>query len=147
MRAIAPAPDLHVEPLGELPGAFLCRRGHPLARKRKALGFDALTRYPIASTPLSDEVARVLVERYGPAAHPARCVTLRSEDVAALVECARDSDTLVLAVRAAAPDLVELRLDPPLDTTARYGLVTLAGRSRAPALPKVLELVRRALRG
>jgi hypothetical protein len=26
--------------------------------------------YPMASTPLSDEVARVLVERYGPQSHP-----------------------------------------------------------------------------
>ena len=75
-RSLRPAPDLRAEFVHEMRGGFLVRRGHPLLRKR-SLGFDALLAYPIASTPLSDEVARALVERYGPQAHPEACVTLR----------------------------------------------------------------------
>jgi hypothetical protein len=58
----------------------MVRRGHPLARRRRALDFDALHEHPIASTPLSDGVAPVLVERYGPQAHPDSCVTLRCDE-------------------------------------------------------------------
>lgn len=145
-RSIPPAPDLHSEPLAEMRGAFLVRRGHPLLRKRRALAFDELRAWPIASSPLSDEVARILVERYGPQANPAQCVTLRSDDLTSLAEVARHGDTVLLAVRAAAPDLQTLKLDPPFDASARYALVTLAGRSTTPALALVVDLVRGLLR-
>ena len=140
-RSLRPASDLRAEPLGELRGAFLVRRGHPLTRRRSAPRFDDLLRYPIASTPLSDEVARLLVERYGPQAHPDDCVTLRCDEIPSLVDVARHSDAVVLAVRAAAPGLVALSLDPPLDANARLGLVTLARRSEPPALAAVRALV------
>ena len=86
-------------------GAFLSRRGHPLARRRGAVDFERLRAYPIASTPLSDEVARVLVERYGPDAHPASLVTLRCEELPSLAELARRTDAVLFAIRAAGPDL------------------------------------------
>lgn len=133
-RSLSPAPDLQVQTLGEMRGAFLCRPGHPLARAPGTLRFAALRQYPIASTPLSDEVARVLVERYGPQGHPAECVTLRCEEIQSLVEVTRSSDAILLAIRAAAPDLVELPLRPSIRSSARFGLVTLAGRAEAPAL-------------
>ena len=69
-RSMSPAPDLSVDSLHEMRGSFMCRRGHPLTRKRGSVGFADVQRYPIASTPLSDEVARVLVERFGSQAHP-----------------------------------------------------------------------------
>lgn len=68
----------------------------------------------MASTPLSDEVARVLTERYGPQAHPDACVTLRCDEIPSLVEVTQRSDAVLLAIRAAAPALVELPLQPPL---------------------------------
>jgi DNA-binding transcriptional LysR family regulator len=144
-RSLAPAPDLRVGKAFEMRGAFMCRRGHPLLRKR-GLSFEQLRAYPIASTPLSDEVARILVERYGPAAHPAQCVTLRCEEIPSLVEVARRSDTVLLTIRAAGPDLAELTLTPALAATARLAIVTLAGRSEAPALPIVRKLVEALLR-
>ncbi|WP_088282634.1 LysR substrate-binding domain-containing protein [Ideonella sp. A 288] len=140
-RSVSPTADLRVETLAEMRGAFMCRRGHPLSRRRKPLSFDDLRGHPIASTPLSDEVARVLVERYGPSAHPDDCVTLRCEEIASLVDVVRHSDAVLLAIRAAAPDLVELALTPALAATARFGLVTRAGRSEAPALPIVRRLI------
>lgn len=145
-RSLKPAPDLRAEFVYEMRGAFMVRRSHPLARRRRALAFDALREYPIASTPLSDEVARLLVERYGPQAHPEKCVTLRCDELSSLAELARGSDAVLLAVRAAAPDLVELKLTPPLDATARFGLVTLARRSAPPALEIVHALMLELLR-
>jgi DNA-binding transcriptional LysR family regulator len=145
-RSLKPAPDLRAEFVHEMRGAFMVRRGHPLSRRR-TLGFDALREHPIASTPLSDEVARILVERYGPQAHPDVCVTLRCDELSSLIELARTTDAVLLAVRAAAPDLVELKLTPPLDATARFGLVTLARRTESPALELVRGLMRQRLRG
>ena len=142
-RSLAPAPDLRTAETYEMRGAFLCRPGHPLLRQQGAVRFAQLRDYPIASTPLSDEVARVLVERYGPDAHPARCVTLCCEEIPSLVDLARHSDAVLIAIRAAGPDLVELVMQPALDATARFAMVTLAGRSEAPAL----AIVRRLMQG
>jgi hypothetical protein len=94
---------------------------------------------------LSDEVARILVERYGPAAHPDECVTLRCEEIASLIEVVRASDAVLLAIRASAPDLSELPVKPVLDAKARFGLVTLAGRAEPPALSILRELAQRVL--
>jgi len=145
-RSLTPAPDLRATETYEMRGAILCRRGHPLARKRAGVNFDQLRAYPITSTPLSDEVARVLVERYGPDAHPARCVTLRCEELPSLVELTRHTDAVLIAIRAAGPDLVELVMKPALNATARFAMVTLAGRSEAPALPMVRRLMQELLR-
>jgi DNA-binding transcriptional LysR family regulator len=146
VRSVAPAPDLRTTDIYEMRGAFLCRRGHPLLRKRGGVSFDQLRTYPVASTPLSDEVARLLVEHYGPDAHPARCVTLRCEEIPSLVELTRHTDTVLIAVRAAGPELAELAMNPRLDATARFAMVTLAGRSEAPALPVVRRLMKERLR-
>jgi hypothetical protein len=120
----------------------LCRRGHPLLRRRQPLRFADLLAWPIAATPLSEQVAAVMMERYGPEAHPQVCVTLRGDDLAGLVEAVAGSDAVLIAVRGAAPSLAELRIDPPLEATARFGLVTLAGRSPPPALALLRALAR-----
>jgi DNA-binding transcriptional LysR family regulator len=78
IRSLQPSADLKVEVLQEMKGSFMCRKTHPLARK-KQVSFAALREFPIASTPLSDEVARILVERYGTEAHPEMLVNLRCE--------------------------------------------------------------------
>lgn len=145
VRSLLPAVDLCVESVLEMRGAFMVRRGHPLARMRSGVTFETIAKYPIASTPLSDEVARVLIERFGARAHPESCVTLRCEEVPSLVEVTQQSDSVLLAIRAAAPDLVELKTVPPLDATARFGLVTLTRRTAAPALPMVRMLMLRLL--
>ncbi|WP_394788477.1 LysR family transcriptional regulator [Rhodoferax sp.] len=141
VRSMLPAPDLKISVPVEMRGTMMCRPGHPLTRWKGDLRFAVLLQYPIASTPLSDEVARVLVARYGPAAHPLQCITLRCEELPALVDVVRNSDAVLLAIRACAPDLVELPLKPALDTTARFGMVTLTGRAEAPALSIVRKLM------
>lgn len=138
-RSLVPAADLLIESCPELRAGFICRGGHPLTRRAR-VGFESLLRYPIASTPLSDAVARVLVERYGPRAHPSQLVTLRCEEISSLLDAARATDAIFLGIVAAARapiargELVELPLAPPLASTARFALVTLAGRTEPPAM-------------
>ena len=145
IRSLQPSADLKVDAVHEMAGAFMCRPGHPLAKKR-GVPFAMLRDYPVASTPLSDEVARILMERYGPHAHPDQLVNLRSEEISSLLDVARMSDAVVLAIRASAPDLVELPVSPALNAKARFGLVTIAARTEPPLLDKVRTLMRDILR-
>ena len=140
IRSLQPAADLRIEVLKEMKGAFMCRPDHPLAKKRN-VPFAMLRHYPIASTPLSDEVARILMERYGSQAHPDQLVNLRCEEISSLLDVARSSNAIVLAIRASAPDLVELSVSPALNANARFGLVTMASRTEPPLLGKVRELM------
>lgn len=144
-RSLPAAADLKVTGIVEMRGAMMCRPDHPLTRWRGKLPFAALRQYVMASTPWSEEVGRKLIDRYGPSAHLDECITLRCDDLRSLVDVTRDSEVVLLAVRAAAPDLVELRLTPPLNTPACYGIVTLAGRSEAAAMPLVRRLVEQLL--
>lgn len=139
MRRVIPAADLNIESLAELRAGFVARADHPLARKKTVSLADVL-RFPIASTPLSDEVARMMVDQYGPQANPAEMVKLRCDDVASLVSAVAQTDAVFLGVVAATRSgladgsLVELQVKPKLAATARYAYVTLAGRTEAPAM-------------
>mgnify|MGYP000045789782 CR=1 FL=1 len=145
IRSLKPATDLKIEALQEMKGAFMCRRGHPLAKKRK-VPFAQLRDYAIASTPLSDEVARILMERFGAQAHPDKLVNLRCEEISSLLDVARSSNAVVLAIRASAPDLVEIDLSPALNANARFGLITMASRTEPPLLGKVRTLMREVMK-
>ena len=150
-RRIAPAADLVIEPLTELRGGFVCRAGHPLAQ-REAVPFDELMRYPVATTPLSDEVARIFVAHYGPGADPARMAALVCEDVGSLLDAVRQTDAVFLGVVAAARagieagELAELRMSPPLVAGARFAYVRLAGRTEAPVMRVLRRFVDERLR-
>jgi len=151
MRRVIPATDLNIESLAELRGGLVVRAGHPLAAQKSVTLADVL-RYPVASTPLSDEVARALVDQFGPQANPSEMVTLRCDDVASLVQTAAQTDAVFLGVIATARSgladgsLVELTLQTQLRATARFAYVTLAGRTEAPAMAYFREFVREHLR-
>jgi DNA-binding transcriptional LysR family regulator len=140
IRSLRPSPDLSVTQVAEMAGAFMCRKRHPLAKLTK-VSFADVCRYPVASTPLSDELARILTERYGEKAHPDVLVRYSSDEISHLVQVAEHSDTLLLAIRACAPDLVELKIHPPLKANARFGLVTLAQKAEALYLPEIRKLM------
>lgn len=144
IRSLQPSADLKVEALQEMAGAFMCRPGHPLAKKRNVT-FAMLRDYPIASTPLSDEVARILMERFGASAHPEQLVNLRCEEISSLLDVARHSNAVVLSIRASAPDLVQIQTSPALNANARFGLVTIASRTEPPFLDKVRTLMHKIM--
>ena len=131
IRSLSPANDLIVENLCELPGAFMCRKAHPLAKSRQVT-LNMVQEFSVASTPLSEEVARILVDRYGPDAHPDAMVNLRCEEISSLLDVARTTDAIVVAVRSLAPDLVTLNMKPALNASAKFGWVSLRSRSESP---------------
>ena len=151
MRRVIPTADLNIESLVELSAGFVVRADHPLAHQ-KFVSLADILRFPVASTPLSDEVARHIVAQYGPQANPAEMVALRCDDVASLVETVEQTDAIFLGVMAATRcglndgSLVALALKPKLLATARYAFVTLAGRTEAPAMAYFRQFVRDHLR-
>ena len=150
-RRISYASDLVIEPLTELRGGFVSRAGHPLAQLA-SVSFAQLMANPVATTPLSDEVARMLVAHYGPGADPARMAALVCEDVGSLLDAAAETDAVFLGVIAAARSgieagrLAELRMAPPLAGGARFAYVRLAGRTEAPVMQVLRRFVVERLR-
>ncbi|MFZ4761126.1 MAG: LysR family transcriptional regulator [Burkholderiaceae bacterium] len=150
-RRVAPAPDLKIEALGEMRTGFVCRADHPLAARR-SVRLDDVLGYPVATTPLSGEVARLLVEQYGPQADPAAMATLRCEDITSLIDTVSRTRAVYLGIVAAAHDaieaghLVELRIVPRVLATARFAYVTLVGRTEAPVMKLFREFVAERLR-
>ena len=147
MRRVTPATDLNIESLGDIRAGFIVHAAHPLAAKR-SVSFEDITQYPVASTPLSDEVVRLLVDQFGVRANPSAMVTLLCEDVASLLATVAQTQAIYLGIVAAARaglqdgSLVELPLKPRLNAAARFAYVTLAGRTEAPVMAWFREFVR-----
>jgi len=140
IRSLRPSPDLKVQEMVEMKGTFMCRKKHPLAQ-RAQVSLAQLLQFPIASTPLSDELARILVERYGESAHPEAMVKYTSDEISHLIEVAQSSDTIVLAIQACGPELVELNLKPALNANARFGLVTIANKAEGVFLSEIRKIM------
>lgn len=152
VRRVVVAPDLNMEQVVEMPAGFVCRAGHPLlTRYPQTVPFEALLDHPMASTQLSHEVARIMVDHYGPKANPAQMTTLQCEDIASLLEVVRHTDAIFLGIVGAARpgladgSLVELALDPPFRAGARLALITLAGRTELPVMAVFREFVKKKL--
>lgn len=141
VRRVVMAPDLNMEQVVEMPAGFVCRAGHPLlTRYPQTVPFEALLDHPMASTQLSHEVARIMVDHYGPKANPAQMTTLQCEDIASLLDVVRHTDAIFLGILGAARQglsdgsLQALQLEPPFRAGARLSLITLAGRSEMPLM-------------
>ncbi len=152
VRRVEAAPDLKMSHVAEMRAGFVCRQGHPLlSRYPQCVPFDALLAYPIASIQLSQEVARLLVDHYGPQANPAQMITLLCEDIASLLDVVRQTDAIYLGIVGAAREglaqgrLVELPMSIPLKGQARLGLMTLAGRTELPVMSVFSEFIQKHL--
>ena len=141
LRAMQPDSDLFIEETFEFTGEFMCRKGHPLL-KLKTLPFAKLLEYPMASTPLSDELARLLVSHYGESAHPNEMIRLSSDEIHDLIEVALVSDTVVLAARAAGSQLSVLKVEPELKASAKYAIVSVKKRSNAVLHEPMTQVIR-----
>ncbi|WP_133647785.1 LysR family transcriptional regulator [Paraburkholderia flava] len=143
-RSIAPQEDLRIQLLGRVQSGFMCRSGHPLA-KRSRVEFAEIAGYPVLATKLSDDVTRALIERFGAAAHPARFLRASSDSVAALIEAVLATDAIMLGTLATARvwlssgEISVVRLDLPPEATAQYAFVTLDGRTESPVLETVRQ--------
>ncbi len=146
VRQVPPADDLQIEPVADMAAGWIVRSGHPLAQARAVTLEDVLD-YPVATTPLSQEVARLMVGLYGPKANPSQIATLQCDDVGGLLEVVERTDAIFLGVQAAARERIEagalslLPVQPVLRATANYAYVTLAGRTEAPVMAILREFV------
>ena len=152
VRRVEAAPDLKMSHVVEMRARFVCRQGHPLLSLHPdGVPFEALLSYPIASIQLSQEVARLLVDHYGPRANPAQMTTLQCDDIASLLDVVGQTDAIYLGIVGAAREgivrgrLVELGMCTPLQGQARLGLITLAGRTELPAMSVFREFVQKNL--
>ncbi len=148
VRRVVPSTDIQIDTLVDMRAGFVCRQGHPLLQHGAPVPFDNLLAYPIASTPLSDEVARILVAHYGPKADPAQMTTLQCEEIASLIDTVSQTDAVYLGIVGAARAelasgrLVEVDMVPPFRSGARLALVTLSGRTELPVMDEFRRFVK-----
>jgi DNA-binding transcriptional LysR family regulator len=98
--------DLVVKKVAEMPLGVLCRHGHPLTQNPK-FDLHELLKYPIATTAISEVLARELVEHFGQVVHPDFSVALESEDLHELLRAACDSNAVYVGVLAPAQSLLK----------------------------------------
>lgn len=145
LESIVPTPQLYIEPLASGRAGLVCRAAHPLA-KHGELTFDALQAWPKASTLLSDEQVRVVVETFGMQANPSHAISLRCEDIGSMLNVVSHSDTIFFGVLTAALPMIasgvltELPVRPALPN-APFGIVRLAGRSMLPAFAQIQAII------
>ena len=141
-RSLVPAPDLRATETYEMRGAFLCRRGHPLAaqaRRRELRSAARVSdRVDAAERRGGARAGRALRARGAPGA--LRHAALRGDSEPGRADAAHRHGADRHPRRGRRPG--ELAMKPALNATARFALVTLAGRSEAPALPIVRRLMK-----
>ena len=152
VRRVEAAPDLKITHVVEMRAGFVCRQGHPLlSLYPQRVPFEALLSFPIASIQLSQEVARLLVDHYGPQANPAQMTTLQCEDIASLLDVVGQTDAIYLGIVGAAHEgialgrLIELGLVKPFQGQARLALITLTGRTELPVMSVFRDFVQQHL--
>lgn len=143
-RSMKPSQDLKMEIIYETPGAFMVRKSHPL-RKLKKVTIEDLRRYPLASTALSEETEKTIIDRYGKDANLENLVNIKCSEISSLVEVTQQSNTILLAIRNSALGLEEIVVDPPLNATAKFGFVTIENRTESPLLQHVREFIQKDL--
>lgn len=139
-RSLKPSQDLNIEIICETPGAFMCRKGHPLTKLKKVTIKD-LEKYPKASIQLSDEIQRILIDKYGSNANLDNLINIKCSEISSLVEVAAKSDVVLLAIRKSAPQLEELKMSPPMNAPAKFGWVTVANRTESPLLSHIRKFI------
>ena len=149
--AIVKPDGLVVEHLATLPGGFVVRSGHPLCALDQPIGLEELRRYPIASSPLSDDFAQRLITTYGPDWYPSGMISYFCDSYHVLQDLALTTDTVVMTTYAAmrreikAGRLQVLRLNFP-EISGHYAMVRLGGRFVFPALFDLMVYARESFR-
>jgi DNA-binding transcriptional LysR family regulator len=149
IAALAFRTDLDVRPLSRLPGGFFCRTGHPLLAT-PTVAPEALLQYPLGCTRLSPYALENLERRLGRSI--AENIKLSSDDFAEMAGAARKSDIILFGCRPVFcaeirdGELHELRVVPYPKGSAKFGIVSLAGRTQSPAALKAIALAEQTFR-
>ena len=98
---------------------------------------EEVAQYPLISSNVSDDVARILVECYRREANPPHSHRVGRNR---RLDCHRSSDAVFLGVLASAEELlakgelVELLLEPEAGLSVQLALIVSEGRAEPPAL-------------
>lgn len=128
--------DLKITELPALKSGFLCRSEHPLLKASERPSLSEVQAYPILSTGLSAEAAKLL-------SHVGDPVHIESEDVPYLLQTAANSDAVLLGVQALARLLQPHNALVPVTTsgamilTATFVVAELLGRTESAAMRAV----------
>lgn len=104
-RSLTLSGDLIVEDVGALESGIVCRVGHPLAL-RPSIGVRDLLQYPILSTAVSDEVARLTEAHFNLQRDIRSWTVVESEELEPLIAAVARSDAIFFGVTAAAKVLI-----------------------------------------
>lgn len=136
---LSTAHDIQQDDLRDLDAGFVCRAGHPILKGGSA-DFDAIRRYPLATTTLSTAMTRRLIDLWGPDAEQDKLFTLHCNDLDTLRQVTLASDTLLFGILAITHQereqgrIVEVPIAPDPLRVGRFSLARIAMRSLSPAL-------------
>jgi DNA-binding transcriptional LysR family regulator len=139
----------HVERIGQMPGGFYVREGHPLLDRNTVSTAD-LVPFGIASGRLPRETTALLLKLMGLPPDQKLPIAVECDDIHLLKRVALDSDTVIIG----SPDLLaeDLRRKViqevvPADLPQQHsqlGVVTLAGRTPSPVAAYAMQFLARA---
>jgi DNA-binding transcriptional LysR family regulator len=145
MSEIASEPDLRVQPLGTHRLRWVVRPGHPVLALRRPTLRDLFAHPTVTSARIPPRILPFLVSALPRRDRP--LPTVACEPVAVQKDVVRASNAAAclpmasIAVDLRAGTLADVGLDEPWQQTA-YGLISLAGRSLAPAAARLVREIR-----
>lgn len=143
-RTLIQSEDLLIESVGLLEGGIIARVGHPLTQ-RPTIDFQDVLRFPILSTAVSDEAARIAQEHFRLVEDVRLSTTVESEELEPLVAATVHSDAIFFGVKAAAKDLIAagklqcITVVNPMKFMIPISIVRLASRGETPLLGTARE--------
>lgn len=139
--------DLHLDLFAPTALGFAVRANHPLT-EAPAIDYGTLSRYPLAATAraISVEVMHRLNSYLGADAHFADLIQYQSNNMEALIELVRTSDTVFFGVQHVAKryidtgELVPLKIGSALQLSSQFAFVSLESKTLPPALLQIRML-------
>lgn len=146
VRTILPRHQVTVEPLPQLPVAYMVRAGHPLAQQRGRIPIAQVHRYPLGIAELPPSLAVKLHEEGG-----SDGPTLRCNDVTSLKRLALTTDIVIFLPLTVAPTELSAGQLVVIDTVSalmgrtQVGIVSMKHRSLGPAARVFADLTQKEL--
>jgi len=144
-RELASNERLSIVLLRQFPINFFCRSGHAILRKKGASAQELLA-YPLGAFKLPTVALAGVTHCLGFSGDPAKMWTLQCDNLLVAERVASNTDLIIIgpenAFRAELQrkNIVEVPLNPPLNLTTHFGVVTLRERILSPAAELLIKL-------
>ena len=154
LRSVPPSPQLRLDPLVRSPLVCIARIGHPLATgEAGALGQNAppctlaqVWTYGMCAVGFGERARERVAHVLGCAPQEVG-LAVQCNSHLSLVDLVLNSDTVLMSTEESvqaqlqAGSLQVLNLQPPLDLSVSFGVVSLAARSLSPVAAQVMQMV------